>query len=190
MRRLMLATLLSPRVLAAQAAGFPLPVPALRAAMDRLPAINAWILDRQAALCRIPAPPFREGARATGSRRELVSLGYANTSARGRSSTSPRLTASARTSQPGGRDPRYTITVSGERAQLRRLRRPESNASSTDANVPISLGIPAVTIDDGGHGDGAHSLREWYDDGVDGWKGPQWALLLVAALAGVRTTVR
>lgn len=63
---------------------------------------------------------------------------------------------------------------------------PRTGASSTDANVPISLGIPGITIDGGGRGDGAHSRSEWYDDGVDGYKGPQWALLLVAALAGVR----
>jgi tripeptide aminopeptidase len=62
---------------------------------------------------------------------------------------------------------------------------PRTTASSTDANLPISLGIPAITIDGGGRGDGAHSLGEWYDDGPDGWRGPQWALLLVAALAGV-----
>jgi len=56
-------------------------------------------------------------------------------------------------------------------------------ASSTDANYPMSLGIPAITIDGGGRGGGSHSLDEWYDDGTDGWKGPQWALLLVLALA-------
>ena len=64
--------------------------------------------------------------------------------------------------------------------------KPSTNASSTDANVPISLGIPAITIDGGGRGGGEHSLSEWYDDGPDGYKGPQWALLLVAALVGVR----
>ena len=63
---------------------------------------------------------------------------------------------------------------------------PRTNASSTDANVPIGLGIPGITIDGGGRGDGAHSLAEWYDDGQNGWKGPQWALLIVAALAGVK----
>lgn len=67
---------------------------------------------------------------------------------------------------------------------------PTTNASSTDANVPIALGIPAITIDGGGRGDGAHSLGEWYDDGVDGWKGPQWALLIVAALSGIRAPVQ
>jgi acetylornithine deacetylase/succinyl-diaminopimelate desuccinylase-like protein len=62
---------------------------------------------------------------------------------------------------------------------------PSMTASSTDANYPISLGIPSVTIDGGGSGGGAHSLNEWYDDGEDGWRGPQWALLLVLTLAGL-----
>ncbi len=61
---------------------------------------------------------------------------------------------------------------------------PRTSASSTDANIPISLGVPAVTLDGGGRGDGAHSLSEWYDDGPEGWKGPQWALLTVLMLAG------
>lgn len=60
------------------------------------------------------------------------------------------------------------------------------STSSTDSNIPISLGVPAVTIDGGGRGGGSHSLTEWYDDGEHGWQGPQWALLIVAALAGVR----
>jgi acetylornithine deacetylase/succinyl-diaminopimelate desuccinylase-like protein len=60
-----------------------------------------------------------------------------------------------------------------------------STAQSTDANVPINLGIPAVTIDGGGTGGGAHSLQEWYDT-KDSHLGTQWALLLVLTLAGVR----
>jgi di/tripeptidase len=59
-------------------------------------------------------------------------------------------------------------------------------ASSTDSNIPISLGIPAITIDGGGRGGGSHALEEFYEDGRDGYKGPQWALLIVTALAGVR----
>jgi len=57
-------------------------------------------------------------------------------------------------------------------------------ASSTDANVPIGLGKPGITIDGGGRGDGAHSLEEWYEDGPNGWLGPQWASLIVSRLAG------
>lgn len=63
---------------------------------------------------------------------------------------------------------------------------PHLGASSTDSNIPIALGIPAITIDGGGQGRGAHSLEEVYRDGPEGWKGPQWALLIVSALAGVR----
>lgn len=35
--------------------------------------------------------------------------------------------------------------------------------ASTDANIPLSKGIDAVTIGAGGSGGGAHSLGEWYD---------------------------
>jgi len=61
-----------------------------------------------------------------------------------------------------------------------------TNASSTDSNIPIALGVPAVTIDGGGQGRGSHSLDEAYNDGTHGYLGPQWALLLVATLAGVK----
>jgi acetylornithine deacetylase/succinyl-diaminopimelate desuccinylase-like protein len=59
-----------------------------------------------------------------------------------------------------------------------------TDASSTDANVPMALGIPAVTIDGGGRGTGAHSPAERYEDGPRGWLGPQWAALVAVTLAG------
>lgn len=62
----------------------------------------------------------------------------------------------------------------------------ELGAGSTDANFPMSLGIPAITIDGGGEGSGAHSLAEQYDDGERGWLGPQWAALIALTLAGTR----
>ncbi len=43
----------------------------------------------------------------------------------------------------------------GNRSRLER--------SSTDANVPLSMGIPAVAVGGGGSGGGAHTLNEWYD---------------------------
>jgi acetylornithine deacetylase/succinyl-diaminopimelate desuccinylase-like protein len=52
---------------------------------------------------------------------------------------------------------------------------------STDSNIPMSLGIPAVTIDGGGRGSGAHSLAEMFDS-TDSWKGTQRAVLLAIAL--------
>lgn len=53
---------------------------------------------------------------------------------------------------------------------------------STDANVPMNLGIPAITISGGGRGSGAHSLNETFDT-EDSWRGTQRAVLLMTALA-------
>jgi acetylornithine deacetylase/succinyl-diaminopimelate desuccinylase-like protein len=61
----------------------------------------------------------------------------------------------------------------------------QTGASSTDANIPISLGIPAIRLGGGGQGGGAHALGEWYVDTPNSYLGPQWAALVVAALAGV-----
>ena len=36
------------------------------------------------------------------------------------------------------------------------------DCASTDANIPLSLGIPAVSIGAGGQGGGAHTASEWY----------------------------
>lgn len=59
-----------------------------------------------------------------------------------------------------------------------------TSASSTDANIPMSLGVPAITLDGGGEGRGAHSVTESYDDGPNGHLGPQWLLLVLWNLAG------
>ncbi len=59
-------------------------------------------------------------------------------------------------------------------------------ASSTDANYPISRGIPAITIGYGGIGRGTHSLAELWIRTPDAHLGPQWALLITLGLAGVR----
>lgn len=41
--------------------------------------------------------------------------------------------------------------------------RTETRLGSTDANIPISLGIPAIAVGSGGNGGGIHTLQEWYD---------------------------
>jgi acetylornithine deacetylase/succinyl-diaminopimelate desuccinylase-like protein len=63
---------------------------------------------------------------------------------------------------------------------------PATGASSTDANIPISLGVSAITMDGGGRGGSSHALDEWYDDTANGYLGPQWAALVVAMLAGLK----
>lgn len=54
--------------------------------------------------------------------------------------------------------------------------------SSTDANTPMSLGIPAITIGGGGRGEGAHSLEETFDTSGSA-DGTRRAVLLAVALA-------
>jgi acetylornithine deacetylase/succinyl-diaminopimelate desuccinylase-like protein len=53
---------------------------------------------------------------------------------------------------------------------------------STDSNIPMSLGIPAITIDGGGRGTGSHALDEAFDQ-TNSWHGSQRALLVAIALA-------
>jgi tripeptide aminopeptidase len=56
--------------------------------------------------------------------------------------------------------------------------------SSTDSNVPISLGVPAVTLAGGGEGGNWHSLTEWYKP-TDAYLGAQAVLLTLLTLVGV-----
>ena len=53
---------------------------------------------------------------------------------------------------------------------------------STDSNVAMNMGIPAITIDGGGRGTGAHALDEAFDP-TNSWQGTQRALLICLALA-------
>jgi acetylornithine deacetylase/succinyl-diaminopimelate desuccinylase-like protein len=41
--------------------------------------------------------------------------------------------------------------------------RPRLDCSSTDSNIPISLGVPAITFGAGGSSGNSHTLDEWYD---------------------------
>lgn len=56
--------------------------------------------------------------------------------------------------------------------------------ASTDSNLAMSLGIPAVTIGGGGEGGNWHSRNEWYKP-VNAYFGPQSALLTILMLAGL-----
>ena len=84
--------------------------------------------------------------------------------------------------RPAGRTPvdaplvRATLAVSAALNLPLRL-----SAGSTDANLPMSLGIPAITIDGGGRGSGAHALHETFDL-RDSALGSQRAILLAVAL--------
>ena len=58
-------------------------------------------------------------------------------------------------------------------------------ASSTDSNIPMSLGVPAVTIGAGGRGGRAHAPDEWIDvEPVEMVRGMSAGLLAILAQAG------
>lgn len=85
--------------------------------------------------------------------------------------------------RPAGRVPQSAPIVVAAVAASRSVGLPVSlEEGSTDANYPISLGIPAVTLDGGGSGQGSHSLDESFDS-TDSWRGTARALLLAVTLA-------
>ncbi len=66
--------------------------------------------------------------------------------------------------RPGGGLPENSALLASVRAVDRHLGlRTEPGLGSTDANIPLSLGVPAIAIGAGGTGGGIHTLQEWYD---------------------------
>jgi tripeptide aminopeptidase len=73
---------------------------------------------------------------------------------------------------------RSVDTFLGSRSRL--------ESSSTDANIPLSLGIPAVSIGGGGKGGGSHTPAEWYD-ATGREAGLKRLFLITVALAGTQS---
>lgn len=88
--------------------------------------------------------------------------------------------------RPGGRTPADSVIVeAATRANAAFGHKTLLTGASTDANVPMSLGIPAIIIGGGGKTGGFHALSEWIDL-TDGWKGAQNSLVTVLGLVGVQ----
>ena len=90
--------------------------------------------------------------------------------------------------RPCGETARDTPIVQAAAAAIAAFgQTPRYAISSTDANIPMSLGIPAITIGRGGPGDRTHSLDEWTDvDPRANVVNVQRVLALVLAVAGGR----
>ena len=87
--------------------------------------------------------------------------------------------------RPAGSTPIDATIVQAARAALAAVGVTiRSMAASTDANLPISLGVPAITLSSSGQAGGSHSLGEWYAP-VNNTLGPQNILLLSLALVGI-----
>jgi di/tripeptidase len=89
--------------------------------------------------------------------------------------------------RPAGQTPKDSALVINTAAAIAALGfKPEFAASSTDANTPMALKIPAVTIGSGGTGGRAHSLDEWIDvEKAASVRGMSVGLAALLAAAGV-----
>ena len=87
--------------------------------------------------------------------------------------------------RPSGETPResYLVRTAMEASRVLGIT-PILNRASTDANIPISLGIPAITIGAGGKSNDSHRLSEWFDP-TGRELGYKRALLLALGLAGL-----
>jgi acetylornithine deacetylase/succinyl-diaminopimelate desuccinylase-like protein len=66
--------------------------------------------------------------------------------------------------RPAGALPNDSAIYRAVRAVDRHLGiRTEPRVASTDANIPLSLGVPALSLGAGGTGGGIHTTQEWYD---------------------------
>jgi tripeptide aminopeptidase len=120
--------------------------------------------------------------------KEAVQSGVREENAVARSNSDPvKATLRSLGVRPSGKLPdnsplldtiRSVDTFLGSRSRL--------ESSSTDANIPLSLGIPAVSIGGGGKGGGSHTSAEWYD--ATGREAGLKRLFLIAiALAGTQS---
>ncbi|MEJ7713070.1 MAG: peptidase dimerization domain-containing protein [Pyrinomonadaceae bacterium] len=92
--------------------------------------------------------------------------------------------------RPSGETPPDALLVRlAEEATTALGHRPLLDCSSTDSNVPISLGIPAITLGAGGSSGNSHTLDEWYDP-TRRATGLKRALLVLLGMAGIKADVR
>jgi len=85
--------------------------------------------------------------------------------------------------RPSGETPANSPIVSLAQEATRALEsKPVLERASTDSNVPIALGIPAITLGAGGTSGNPHTIDEWYDP-RDRHLGLKRALLVMLGLA-------
>jgi tripeptide aminopeptidase len=87
--------------------------------------------------------------------------------------------------RPAGRLPndaplmRYTVAALAHMGM-----QPDFEASSTDSNTPLSLGVPALTLARGGESGNAHSPDEWWRN-TNAYLAPQTGLLIALSIVGL-----
>ncbi len=132
----------------------------------------------------------REIERLENALREAIQSGVEeeNATARERGGRNGRLSVQFKVLgvRPGGELPADSPLLAAVRNADRYLNlRSRVERSSTDANVPLSMSIPAISLGAGGRGGGAHSPEEWYEP-AHREVGLQRLLLTLLEVAGLR----
>jgi len=106
-----------------------------------------------------------ELARIDAEMHRLIDAAVANENARGDTTNGPiRAEAAQIGLRPAGSTGHDSRIVTASLAAIRAFGfEPQISPSSTDANIPMSLGIPAVKFGSGGAGGRAHTVEEWID---------------------------
>jgi len=90
--------------------------------------------------------------------------------------------------RPTGETPAksFLVELAQEATRLQGVE-PRLDQSSTDSNLPMSIGIPAITLGAGGTSGSSHTLQEWYEP-TDRWKGLTRGLVVILGAAGLNST--
>jgi acetylornithine deacetylase/succinyl-diaminopimelate desuccinylase-like protein len=108
----------------------------------------------------------------------------AENAGRTKGSASLQLNVSLIGDRPGGETAPTSPLIDFSMAATRAVgTTPQLDLASTDSNLPMSLGIPAVTLGAGGTAGNSHTLDEWFDP-RDRHLALQRALLVLLAIAG------
>jgi acetylornithine deacetylase/succinyl-diaminopimelate desuccinylase-like protein len=92
--------------------------------------------------------------------------------------------------RPGGETPSNALLVELAQEATRTLGvEAELDQASTDSNLPISIGIPAITLGAGGTSGCSHTLDEWYEP-LNRDKGLKRGLLTILGIVGLENSDR
>lgn len=129
-----------------------------------------------------------ELARIDAEMHQLAEAAVASENARGDTKNgSITVTFDQVGNRPAGQAAKDSQIVTASLAAIRAFGfEPHTESSSTDANIPISLGVPAVAFGNGGTSGRAHSVEEWIDveEGLS-LRGLNAALAAVLGTAGL-----
>lgn len=150
------------------------------------------IAARAAVKVDIRSEQDKEIARLESALRDAMRLGVSEemsaSEARGNTSTrgaALQIQVAVLGVRPGGELPANSPLMHAVHAADRAVgNRSTVERSSTDANIPLSLGIPAISLGAGGHAGGAHTLEEWYNP-AGRELGLKRLLLTILGVAGV-----